>query len=146
MIYKIVEENDLLKIKPLFNDIRFYMGNSVLDGVMGEAYVDDIKNPNIAFLLVRSYCFISGNISERKLKEIIDKRFRNYELIPSDRIANQIKKIYYNNIQKFHRYSIKKDVEFNIEKLHHMANSLDNGFNIVKIDKAWLIKLKNLIL
>ncbi len=42
MIYKIVEEGDLLKIKPLFNDIRFYMVNIVLDGVMGEAYVDGI--------------------------------------------------------------------------------------------------------
>ena len=144
MIYKIVEESDLLKIKPLFNDIRFYMGNSVLDGVMGEAYVDDIKNPNIAFLLVRSYCFISGNISESKLKEIIDKRFRNYKLIPSDRIGNQIKKIYSNNIQKFHRYSIKKDVKFNIEKLHHMANSLNNSFNIVKIDESLANKIKEL--
>jgi len=79
MIYKIEKERDLLKIKPLFNDIRFYMGNSVLDGIMGEAYVDDIKNPNIAFLVVRNYCFISGNSNENKLKEIIDKKFINYK-------------------------------------------------------------------
>lgn len=73
MIYKIIDKNDLLKIKHFFNDIRFFMGNSVLDGTMGEAYVDNIKKPKIAFLVVRRYCFISGNVDEKDLKEIIDK-------------------------------------------------------------------------
>lgn len=144
MIYKIEKERDLLKIKPLFNDIRFYMGNSVLDGIMGEAYVDDIKNPNIAFLVVRNYCFISGSINENKLKEIIDKKFINYKLIPSDRIGSQLKKIYSNNIQKSQRYSIKKDVIFDIERLYHMANSLEKCFNLVKVDEILANKIKQI--
>lgn len=144
MVYKIINKNDLPKIKHFFNDIRFFMGNSVLDGTMGEAYVDNIKKPKVAFLVVRTYCFISGNIDEKDLKEIIDKKFRHYKLIPSNSIANQIEKIYSNNIQKSQRYSIKKDVVFDIEKLYHMANSLENDFKITKIDETLANKIKEI--
>lgn len=34
-----VENKDLEKLRNLFKDIRFYMGNSVLDGMMGEANI-----------------------------------------------------------------------------------------------------------
>src|SRR5699024_7877095 len=107
-------------------------------------YVDNIKKPKIAFLVVRRYCFISGNVDEKDLKEIIDKKFRCYKLIPSDNIANQIEKIYSNNIQKSQRYSIKKDVIFDIEKLYHLANSLENDFKLVKIDETLANKIKEI--
>ncbi len=47
----------MYKIEPLFNDIKFYMGKSVLDGTMGEAYTDNIEDPTIAYLLVRIILF-----------------------------------------------------------------------------------------
>ncbi len=142
MIYKIVEESDLLKIKPLFNDIRFYMGNSVLDGVMGEAYVDNILNPQIAFLLVRSYCFIGGNTEDKKLEIIIDENFKDYKIIPNDKLSRKIEKIYGNSIIKTQRYSIKKNPVFNISKLKKMANSLENNFKLIKIGKCMADRIK----
>ncbi len=142
MLYKITNNSDLNKIISLFEDIRFYMGNSVLDGVMGEAYVDDILNPKIAFLTVRSYCFINGNIEKERLKEIIDENFKNYKLIPSDNIATKIEEIYYNDIIKSQRYSIKKDVLFDIDKLKEMSNDLESGFKIIKIDEILANRIK----
>ena len=68
MIFEVTDQKNLKEIKILFNDIRFYMGNSVLDGVMGKVFVDNVRNPNIAFLVVRNYCFISGNIDDKDLK------------------------------------------------------------------------------
>ncbi len=144
MIFEVTEQKNLEKIKILFDDIRFYMGNSVLDGVMGKAFVDDVDNPNTAFLIVRNYCFISGNIEDKDLKEIIDKNFKNYTLIPSDNIACKIEKIYANNIQKSQRYSIKKDVTFDKEKLYQMANSLDKKFKLVQIDETLANNIKKL--
>lgn len=41
--------NNFYKIKPLFDDIRFYMVNNVLDGLMRETYVDNVLNPQTAF-------------------------------------------------------------------------------------------------
>lgn len=144
MIFEINNLQNLKKIKPFFSDIRFYMGNSVLDGVMGKAFVDNIENPNIAFLIVRKYCFISGNINDKKLKNIIDKNFKNYTLIPSDIIANKIENIYYNNVQKSQRYSIKKEVSFNIDKLYRMSNNLEKDFKLIQIDESLADNIKKL--
>lgn len=119
------------------------MGNSVLDGTMGEAYVDNIKSPRIAFLVVRKYCFISGNADEKYLEKIVNQNFKHYTLIPSDNIANQIEKIYSNNIQKSHRYSIKKDTIFDMEKLYNMANCSEN-YKLVKIDESLADKIKKI--
>lgn len=90
MLERIFNYTNFDKIKPLFNDIRFFMGNSVLDGFMGKAYVDNTLNPQIAFLVVRSYFFMSGDLSKEKLKDIIDENFRNYILIPSDNLKSEI--------------------------------------------------------
>jgi len=63
-IKKVNNKQTLENMRNLFTDIRFYMGRSVLDGLMGEAYVDDIESPKFGILLVREYCFISGNIEK----------------------------------------------------------------------------------
>lgn len=144
MIFEINNFKKLQEIKPFFTDIRFYMGNSVLDGVMGKAFVDNIENPNIAFLVVRKYCFISGNINDKKLKDIIDKNFKNYTLIPSDIIANKIEKIYSNNVQKSQRYSIKKEVSFDIDKLYRMSNRPEKDFKLIQIDEVLADNIKKL--
>ena len=34
-----LNNNQMNQIEHLFNDIKFYMGKSVLDGLMGEAYI-----------------------------------------------------------------------------------------------------------
>lgn len=142
MIYEIFNYNNFDKIKPLFDDIRFYMGNSVLNGLMGKAYVDNVLNPNIAFLVVRGYCFMSGKLNEKKLKDIIDKNFKNYVLIPSDNLKNEIENIYKNNIVKAQRYSIKKEVEFNKDKLNDMVNNLSQNFKLIKINKKLSDRIK----
>lgn len=134
MLQKIKNDGDLDKIKSLFNDIRFFMGKSVLDGLMGEAYVDNIINPQIAFLIVRRYCFISGNIDNLKLKELIDKNLKKYILIPSDNICKSIDKLYKNEIYKLERYSIKKDVKFNILNLRQYVQNISKKFTIKRVD------------
>lgn len=142
MLSKIYNYNNLDKIKPLFHDIRFYMGNSVLDGVMGKAYVDNVLNPHIAFLVVRKYCFMSGELDEEKLKNIIDENFKNYILIPSDNLKKKIENIYQSNVIKTQRYSIKKDVVFNRNNLNDMVNKLPPNFKLIKINKSLADRIK----
>ena len=130
------------KIKPLFKDIRFFMGNSVLDGVMGKAYVDNTLNPRIAFLVVRRYCFMSGNFSKEKLKDIINDNFKNFILIPSDSLKSKIESIYKDSIIKRQRFSIKKEVKFNENKLKDMVNKIPSKFEIIKINKNLADRIK----
>lgn len=143
MIYELKTIEELNKIKPFFNEIRFYMGKSVLDKTLGCAYTDNIEKPNIAFLVVRRYCFISGNIKKDILKKIIDENFRDYKLIPSDNLIKEIEEIYKDNIIKSYRYSIKKDPIFNISKLNSMKDILEDDFKIVKIDKEIANKINH---
>ena len=142
MLERIFNYTNFDKIKPLFNDIRFYMGNSVLDGVMGKAYVDNTINPQIDFLAVRSYCFISGNLSKEKLKDIIDENFRNYILIPSDNLKSEIENIYEDSIIKRQRFSVKKEVKFNETKLKDMLNKIPDKFEMIKINKNLSDRIK----
>lgn len=143
MLYEIKGDESLNKIKDFFNDIRFFMGKSVLDGMMGNAYVDNISNPSIAFLTLRKYCFISGNIEKEKFKQIIDEQFKSYKLIPSDGLSKELEEIYKDNIIKSYRYSIKKDPVFNIQKLEDMSNDIKTKYGIVKIDKEMANRIKN---
>ena len=137
-----VKNESLDKLRYLFNDIRFYMGKSVLDGKMGQALADNIMEPTVAILLVRSYCFISGKIDIEKLKEVINQyNLNQYIIIPSDGIK-KILEIEFKDINKYQRYSIKKDVMFDIEKLKEYANYSYNLFEFTKITEEIANKIK----
>ncbi len=142
MLYEIKSDKELNIVKPFFKNIRFFIGNSVFDGMKGNAYVDNTLNPKLAVLTVNSFCFISGTIEKIKLKNIIDKYFKNYDIIPSDNLAKEIEEIYQDNIIKSYRYSIKKNPHFDILKLEQMANNLDTYFKIIEIDKKMTDRIK----
>ena len=110
-----VEKKSLDNLRKLFKEIRFHMGLSVLDGKMGKAYTDNIENPKYAILIVRKYCFISGDITSKQLKNIITEyKLYKYTIIPSDEIKRILEKEYKSNIIKCQRYSMKKGTIFNI--------------------------------
>ena len=137
-----VENRDLEKLKNLFKDIRFYMGNSVLDGTMGEAYVDNISNPKLAILIVRKYCFISGNIEKENLYKLINNKLTQYILIPSDNLKSIIEEIFKDSVNKLERYSIKKNPVFDKKKLQVYINKVSKEYNIQAIDNKTANRIK----
>lgn len=137
-----VENRDLEKLKNLFKDIRFYMGNSVLDGTMGEAYVDNISNPKFAILIVRKYCFISGNIEKENLYKLINNKLTQYILIPSDNLKSIIEEIFKDSVNKLERYSIKKNPVFDKKKLQEYINKVSKKYNIQAIDNKTANRIK----
>lgn len=143
MIQKVIEDKDLEKLTDLFKDIRFYMGHSVTDGLMGEAYADNIDNPNFGILIVRSYCFMSGNIEKENLQKIIDNKLRQYKIIPSDNLKIMIEETFKDNINKSERYSIKKDPVFDKEKLQGYIDKVSKKYQLCKIDKNLSQRIKN---
>lgn len=137
-----VENKDLEKLRNLFKDIRFYMGNSVLDGMMGEAYTDNISNPKFAILIVRKYCFMSGNIEKEDLYKLIDSKLKQYIIIPSDSLKTIIEEIFKYNINKLERYSIKKNPLFDKQKLQEYIEKAPKDYKIQEIDKNIAEKIK----
>lgn len=136
------ENENLEKIRSLFKDIRFYMGHSVLDGTMGEAYVDNMSTPNFAILTVRKYCFMSGNIEKENLYELINNKLKQYIIIPSDNLKIVIEEIYKDNINKLERYSIKKNPVFDKKKLQEYISKVPKEYNIQAIDKKISDRIK----
>lgn len=136
------ENENLEKLRSLFKDIRFYMGHSVLDGTMGEAYVDNMSTPNFAILTVRKYCFMSGNIEKENLYELINNKLKQYIIIPSDNLKIVIEEIYKDNINKLERYSIKKNPVFDKKKLQEYINKVPKEYNIQAIDKKIADRIK----
>lgn len=133
-MFKIFKTTDFKKIKYLFNDIRFFMGNSVLDGVMGEAYVDNLDHPEFAILIVRNYCFISGKIEKKELKKLIEDKLSDYNIVPSDYLKIIIEDTFGQNIFKGERYSINKNPNFKTTELKKYISKINKKFQIKKID------------
>ena len=138
-----VSIDKLNNLRSLFKEIRFHMGYSVLDGKLGEAYVNDLENPSLAFLLVSTYCFINGNVENEKLKEVMDKyNLTEYTVIPGNNLKKQFYEIYGKDIYKRNRYSIKKNPKFDFSKLIENINKLSNEFVLEEIDSFCENKIK----
>ncbi len=109
---------------------------------MGEAYADNISNPNFAILIVRKYCFMSGNIGKENLHKLIDNKLKQYIIIPSDSLKNIIEEIFKDNINKLERYSIKKNPLFDKQKLQEYIEKAPKEYPIQEIDKNTAEKIK----
>ena len=135
MLHLVEDIKVINKVKPLFNEKRFYICKTVFEGYIGSVYVDDIINPKYAVIIARKYSFISGVISDNDLKEIIDSKLYKYKIVPTDMISKQIEKIYTNtNMVKFERFSFKKDPVFNINYLNKLKKIISPIYTITKID------------
>lgn len=131
-----LNNNEMNKIEHLFNDIKFYMGKSVLDGLMGEAYTDNLENPTIAYLLVRQYCFINGNSNSALAKQVLKTIPKTCKRIIANSSWNDIIENTYNDFEKSKRYSLKKEKDiFNKQKLKEFCENLNNEYEVKTIDE-----------
>ena len=131
-----LNNNQMNQIEHLFNDIKFYMGKSVLDGLMGEAYTDNLENPTIAYLLVRQYCFINGNSNSVLAKQVLKTIPKTCKRIIANSDWNDIIESTYNDFEKSKRYSLKKEKNiFNKQQLKEFSEILDKEYEIKKIDE-----------
>ena len=133
---KLEKKEELDRISKFFTDTRFNMGKSVLQGLMGEAYVADKEKPNFAYLLIRAYCFINGDETSQKAEMAIKNLPNTCKcIVPGDNWKELVEKVYANNFKKGKRYSIKKEGDiFDREKLKKYVNSLDKNYTIKEID------------
>ena len=140
-----LKKEELPQISHFFEDIRYYMGKSVLQGHMGEAYTDDIKNPTFAYLLVRSYCFINGDPTTENAKFAIKTLPSTCKILVADeKWHSLIEDVFGDNCTKSKRYSMKKlNYSFDKEKLQNYIDILDKEYVIKEINEEIYIKIQN---
>ncbi len=131
-----LQNNQMCKIEHFFKEIKFYMGKSVLDGLMGEAWVDDLENPTIAYLLLKQYCFINGNSKSNLAKQVLENLPKTCKRIFANSDWHDLIESTYSKFEKSKRYSLKKQIDvFDKEKLKGYSESLSTEYEIKVIDK-----------
>lgn len=138
-------KEDMYKITPLFNGWNETLIWSCLQGYMGNAWVDDICNPQSAQIIIGDFCFYAG-IPNSELVKNIPVYFPSQciLMIPqNDEWGDLIEQKYKNNCEKFMRYAIKKEPDiFDIEKLQSYIEKLPSQYTISKIDEEIYNKVK----
>ena len=133
---KKLEKENLAIAQKFFKEIKFYMAKTALQGYMGEVFVDDIENPDFAYVLLGRFCFVDGNPNNKFAKQAISNIDDYYKTI----IANEnwyeiIEEVYKNGYELDKRFSIKKDTKFDKEKLEKFILELNDEYKIEKINQ-----------
>ena len=138
-------KEDMYKLTPFFKGWNETLIWSCLQGYMGNAWVDDINNPQSAQIITGDFCFFAG-IPNSELVKNIPGCFPSQciLMIPqNDEWGNLIEQEYKNKCDKFMRYAIKKEPNvFDIGKLQSNIGKLPSKYNIRKIDKEIYSRVK----
>lgn len=130
-----LEKENLEIIKKFFNEIKFYMTKTATQGYMGQVFVDNLENPEIAMVLLGRFCFIDGNPNSQKSRQDllnIDSYYKT--IIANENWYEVIEDIYKDRYEIDKRYSIKKDTKFDKENLEELSLNIRDEYKIEKID------------
>ncbi|MDD4296209.1 MAG: GNAT family N-acetyltransferase [Ruminiclostridium sp.] len=128
----------MYKVEPIFIGCTDTMVLSCLQGYMGNAWTDNIKNPKSVQIITADVCFFSGqpdlelvkNIPEYFSKECI------YMIPQNEEWSSLIEQEYGDKADRFMRYSLKKEPGvFDTVKLQGIINQISPEFTIKEIDE-----------
>ncbi|PRR81883.1 GNAT family N-acetyltransferase [Clostridium vincentii] len=133
-----LSKEDMYRINPIFDNWNETMIWSCLQGYMGTAWTDDVKNPKSAQIIVGDFCFFDGIPSLDLVKNIPDYyRAPCILMVPgSDEWGTLIEQEYKDNYHKFMRYAFKKESRiFNTERLQSYIKKLSVEYKIQRVDE-----------
>ncbi|MBO4410886.1 MAG: GNAT family N-acetyltransferase [Lachnospiraceae bacterium] len=136
MLCKVTSGEALEKLRPLFSDLRFAIGKTVLDGMAGEAWLLTPERTDAAFLTVKRYCFFAGNIPEDVLKEALEGQFRACIWIPSAELIPVVERLFEGRLTKNRRFALRRDLPPSMEKCRFYGDREIPGLTVRLIDPA----------
>ena len=137
-----LETSQMHKIAPLFQNVQETMIWSCLQGIMGDAWADNIGDPACARIIIADVCFFAGDSSPHEallLVKEIPSSFpkKSILMIPENEAwATLIEKVWENRYTKFNRYAIKKEKDaFDPVKLQSFMDKLPEGYELAPVDE-----------
>lgn len=123
---------------PLFGDWQETIIWSCLQGIMGNIYADDEKDPKSAMAVLGDFCFLAGKPCEELLdweRRLCKGGFRI--LVPQDRLwEEQIAGYHESRAEKRERYAFKKEPgAFECRMLKEAAGKLPEGYTLHRLDE-----------
>ena len=140
-----LKKEDMYKIAPIFDGWNETPLWSCLQGYMGNAWVDDIRNPKSAQIITGDLCFFAGAPNIELVKNIPEYFPSKYILMvpQNDEWGSMIEHVYGDKYDRFMRYAIKKEPGvFDTEKLQTYVEKLPSEYDIKKIDEEIYNKVK----
>lgn len=138
-----VEKNQMMRIAPLFRGWNETMVWSCLQGYMGNAWADEIRNPVSAQIITGDFCFFAG-VPNAGLVRNIPEATKFILMVPQNEAwAKLIEQEYKTNCRRLMRYAIRKEPDvFDAEKLRGYLKKLPDGYSIEKINKNLFQRVK----
>lgn len=137
IIYK-ADINLRKQLFPMFKNMNDTIILSCLQGHMGTAWVDDLINPTVAQVLVGVFVFFTGNPHANASEELLLNLPNDIlVIVNTDEWKNRIETFYNGSIEKFQRYSFKKNVEhLDSNHIRSFISTLPEGYELKKIDAS----------
>lgn len=142
-----VSKVDRYKIQHIFRNMHDTVILSCLQGYMGKAWTDDLKNPSSAVIHVGSFCFIAGEGNNETISGLLTKVIEFSKetiilIIPENKsLGDLIEQIFPDNCKKIQRYGIKKkQEEFDLEYLKSIVDTLSDDYILSSINSEWYDK------
>lgn len=130
--------NDLYKIHSLYENWDESMIWSCFQGMMGEAYVDDVYSPQSAIVYVNCFAFAAGKPDKNLVRSWYDEKVDKFAIITAqDESWNRIfEQTGIDRSRCVERYAIKKEKDiFDVEKLHMIVDNLNPDYELKLIDE-----------
>ncbi len=122
----------------LFQHWEETMIYSCFQGIMGELYIDSLKIPKSAMILLGDFCFLSGNPSTALVSSALEISGKDF-LILVPRTSDWhglITEYYSSNAKRCTRYAFKKEPNiFDQAHLEHLVAALPDGYHLHTIDQ-----------
>ena len=134
----VYEINKKEVITKLFENWQETIIWSCLQGYMGQAYAEDLINPESAQILVGDFCFLAGKANKELILNVPKERKSNFVImIPQNKEWEQmIEFTYQENAKRVTRYAIKKEHNiFQKERLQEIVNGLQEPYHLQMIDE-----------
>lgn len=149
-ICKVKKEN-MDKIVPLFAGWEESLIWSCLQGCMGDAWADDIENPQSARIILADFCYFAGKVNRELVMEDVKTHSRDFLIMvpPLDETneawAEEIERAYGSRCKRVERYAIKKEPGiFDRKKLQEIVDSLDSEYEVKLIDEELFMQTREL--
>lgn len=140
---KALPKDKVKKIKHMYDGSEHTLIYSYLDGLMGEAWVDNTEAPTCAMMILGDDVFYGGDYTSDAAKALISYIPESYELpylvaIPEDNGWRAlIETTYEGRYRRFERYATVKDMQgFDQEQLKKYIKTLPPGYTIKPFDNA----------
>lgn len=135
--------------EPLFAGWQESLIWSCLQGCMGQAWADCIKNPKSARIILADFCYFAGIVNEELVTTEICSQNREFLIMvpPLDATgeewAQMIEKVYGRRCRRVERYAIKKEPGiFDRQKLEEIVAGLDSKYQVKLIDEEIFLQTR----